>query len=93
MLAENRHYLARAKARVREHARIGNRHYAEPVPAFFKNPRSKPECIALWVQSHYRNRHPCSCSMCCNKRRDPYAKRRERLTMQERRADDAEQAS
>lgn len=93
MLAENRHYLARAKARVREHARLGNLRLVEPVPAIFKNPRSKAECIELWVVTHYRNRATCSCSMCCNRRRDPYRKRRDRLTIQERRAEDAEQAS
>lgn len=37
----------------------------------------------------FNNMKGCSCSMCCNERRNPWTKRRDRLTIQERRAEDS----
>lgn len=40
------------------------------------------------VDRVYNNPTVCSCSMCCNERRNPWNTKRERLTIQERKAED-----
>jgi len=45
----------------------------------------RDELIDSFVRTHANNLARCSCSMCCNRRRSPYSKGDDKLTMQERR--------
>lgn len=76
--AENRHQANRAKSKARELSGI-----------MLPRPARGPACTAekeKWVRRMFKNRKPCSCSRCCNFRRNAWNKKQGKLTMQERRA-------
>jgi len=43
----------------------------------------------LIAQGHEKNRKPCSCMMCCNRRRSGFSKGKEKLTRQERKSENS----
>ena len=61
--------------------------YKRALKILGANEHTNGKDLAYNTKRLYNNMQHCSCSMCCNERNNPWAKKYDRLTMQEKKAE------
>lgn len=82
--------MSKTSRALRRHhrARMFSRALKKHSEWWYEDPEGMSDADAAWILWRARRTHSnmqaCSCSACCNERRNPWLTKRERLTIQEK---------